>query len=496
MLAVTRANQCLLPDEVLVQIFRQSSQATLASAAVVCRAWNEPALQILWEEGVNFEIFLKLLGGVFWMNGSVHFDNECTDKHLDRLLLYGAWIKSGYITHWLHNTVVDELRTTIAQLSRPLLPLMYQLNITLHGPVPKGSDASHALVFTSPILRKLWFTPYSTMVTMAFCMQLPILSPILEDIVLYLDTSTKSPALVVAEMLAHLPALRHAVIEASPSYSNVDAILSVLGGHKNLEGFRIQDMDIVSSHSALKQCKGSLSLRWIISIGCSGIELFIKSLSPVSELTQIEVTEAGMSSRAVAEFFQALGTFKRLETLILEVSIDNREVPSVDVLGPLRFCSMLETLSIALAPRIPMHDNDLEALLSHLPHLINFRIEDVRWKVSSARSNLTLRALAIIATLCPMIQSISIKLDASKNTSHAMEYHPTLLDRIDVQGSHIEDAEAVAQFFLRLPASRALKLHIYGMEDDRTQWKEVGVRLAFLQDARGRGGLLTQVPVV
>ncbi|KAG9000468.1 hypothetical protein FRB93_012673 [Tulasnella sp. JGI-2019a] len=141
-----------------------------------------------------------------------------------------------------------------------------------------------------------------------------------------------------------------------------------------------------------------------------------------------------------------------------------------------------------------MHDNDLEALLSHLPRLIYLNIGDTGWEDLMERSDLTLRALAIITTSCPMIQSMSISLDASKNMSHAMEYHPTLLDRIDVQRSYIKDTEAVAQFLARLPASSALKLEYSDMMNDyKEQWKEVEVGLALLQDARDRGGMSMQV---
>ncbi|KAG9000463.1 hypothetical protein FRB93_012668 [Tulasnella sp. JGI-2019a] len=383
----------------------------------------------------------------------------------------------------------------MAQLSRPLLPLLRDLHIILPEFPHEEADAvesrqPQALLFVGPALRTFRFAPRLKKVTAAFCTQLPKLSPFLEELELSIDTAIEPSALAVAEMLTHLPALRVLDIQVLASSHDIDAILSALAVHRRLEKLQIRSMDLTSSHFVPARHGGFASLRQVTSVSCPGISLFLNSLSPTSECTYIQVTDAYMSPNTVAEFFHLAGTFKGLKSLILESYGDDSEVPSIETLGPLRLCSMLETLSIVLLPRINIHDNDLEMLLSHLPRLIDFTFGCAWQRGSAKRPNLTLRALAIVATSCPMIQSISINLDASKNADHPMVYRPTRLGRIDVQGSYIEDIEAVVRFLARLPASGSLKLQYSDMMNNyREQWKAVGACLSFFQVARDRRGL-------
>ncbi|KAG9025946.1 hypothetical protein FRB95_009611 [Tulasnella sp. JGI-2019a] len=412
MLTVIKARQChraLLLDEVLVQVFQYLSRDTLTKAAVVCRAWNEPVLKILWEK-VYLENFLKLFGGLRLENDYLRSDNACTEKNLDRLILYGSCIKSGYLYYRLHDTFLDELNTTIAQLSQPLFPLLHDLTIGFFSSIPQDSDGSHA--FAGPVLQQSRPALHFKKATTAFCMQLPILSPFLEELVLSIDIVAELSTFTVAEMLARLPALRHVDIQAGASFYDTGTILSVLAGHRSLDSLQIRDMDLVPPHSALAHRGGFASLRQITSVRCPGIELFLKSLSPLSEPTYVRIANTDFSSRAIAEFFQVVGTFKRLESLGLQGYGVDLEVPLTGALGPLGLCSMLETLSIVLVPRIPMRDDDLGAVLSHLPRLINFRLGDSEREGREGRPDITLRALAIIVASCPMIQSIRIYLDA------------------------------------------------------------------------------------
>lgn len=47
---MTRCHDCLLVQEILLGIFSDLSQNHLYVAALVCKAWLEPALIVLWEE--------------------------------------------------------------------------------------------------------------------------------------------------------------------------------------------------------------------------------------------------------------------------------------------------------------------------------------------------------------------------------------------------------------------------------------------------------------
>ncbi|KAG8998216.1 hypothetical protein FRB94_006995 [Tulasnella sp. JGI-2019a] len=475
-----RCHQVLLLHETLVQIFRHCSHPTLAAAAVVCWAWSEPVLEILWEE-VWLGDFLKLLGGVIWADSSVRSDKRYAEKNIDRLILYGSWIKMAHLSDRLHDTFVDKLCTAITYLSRPLLPQLRDLKIHYYCNAPKETDMSHPLIFAGPMLRKLSLTSTYGKTTTAFHTQLPTLSPFLEELVLSIDVAVETSVFGVAEMLAHLPALRLVDIRANALGHNIDAIISTLASHQHLEELRIWNMQLVSSYSVPAPFRGFASLRRLSSTWCRGISSFLMGLSPTSHPTYIAVIDAFMAPYTLEEFFQAVSAFNQLECLIVQGQKDDSGVPSVEILGPLRSCSALETLEITLEYDIPINDDDLEALVSYLPRLINIKLGRASRRTSMGRSHLTLRALTIIATSCPMIRFVSVNLDASRNVALEMVYHPTLLERIDVQGSYIEDRVAVALFLARLPASNDLYLWHNGC---RKEWEEVEEILFGFQDAR------------
>ncbi|KAG9000467.1 hypothetical protein FRB93_012672 [Tulasnella sp. JGI-2019a] len=319
MLTATEMNQChwaLLLDEVLVHIFQHSSHEDLPKAAIVCRAWNEPALRIIWER-MDLVDFLKVFRGVTWRDECLHFDKGCTEKNLDRLILYGSWIKTLCLYDWPHNTIVDELRSIIAQLPQPLLPLLHELQIPLLDPIPEETDGSYALVFAGPMLRKLFYGPHCKTAT-AFCMQIPTLSPFLEELdLLICDVVESSTLTVISEMLARPPALRLVEIEGTDSDHDFDAILSILAGHKHLEELRLEGIGLVPSHPASYR-RGFGSLHRLTLISCPGTTSFFERLSSLSELTHIRVADSYMSSCAIVEFSQVVGTFEPLESLILQ----------------------------------------------------------------------------------------------------------------------------------------------------------------------------------
>ncbi|KAG8980833.1 hypothetical protein FRB93_008932, partial [Tulasnella sp. JGI-2019a] len=60
---LTECHRGLLLEEILLQIFGNTSHPTLAAAAVICRAWSELALEILWEE-VDLVDLLNVFGWV------------------------------------------------------------------------------------------------------------------------------------------------------------------------------------------------------------------------------------------------------------------------------------------------------------------------------------------------------------------------------------------------------------------------------------------------
>lgn len=68
------------------------------------------------------------------------------------------------------------------------------------------------------------------------------------------------------------------------------------------------------------------------------------------------------------------------------------------------------------------------------------------------RSKLTLRALAIVARLCPSIESITLELNTTDGTVQDITRRSNTLRYVGTAKSHLDDADStkIALFFLRL----------------------------------------------
>ncbi|KAG8984321.1 hypothetical protein FRB94_006122 [Tulasnella sp. JGI-2019a] len=243
-------------------------------------------------------------------------------------------------------------------------------------------------------------------------------------------------------------------------------------------------MDLQRCHSALETRKSFPSLRRLSLTSCQpGISLFLRRLSSLAELTDIEVSDELCEGDGVedvgrvTEFFQVVRGCGRLESLAIRITGSDEQDSHSDplpvaVLEPLRSCSLLKSLFIELVWAFHIDDTDLVTLLQHLPRLIHFKLEVVT--PLTHRPSLSLQALAIFTTLCPKIQTINIAVDASRSTAQEMVYYPTRLELIDVQHSYIEDSVAVAAFLSWLPASRALEVRYRNVGDKLSEeWEKV-----------------------
>ncbi|KAG8982723.1 hypothetical protein FRB93_007904 [Tulasnella sp. JGI-2019a] len=493
-----RCHQGILLEEILVQIFRHASRPALAAAAVVCRAWSDLALEILWEE-VDLVDFLNVFGQVTIGVWSIIFKHKDRKRAPDRLIFYGAWIKRAHLHLWTHRTIVDELQMAFQHLPGPLLPRIENLEFAHpYGPSVDGSYLSHIVPFMASTLRKLRIRSLQVKGWEALRPQLSVLSPFLEELVLGTNDWQDGSISGVAEMLAPLPALRILNLSLSTTSLEFIAILSVIATHGQLEELRLSQMESSSSCLVLTPSESFPSLRRLyLRLGHPGILLFNKYFSSLTEITEIEVLgpldvlfwEDDIDEvewiEDVTEFLRAVGACTRLESLTLEASFpkDNLDAMPIAVIWPLRSCPLLKSLSIKLGWPLSINDADLATLLQCLPHLVDFELEV--GITSSHCSTLTLQAFVIFTTFCPMIQTICVSVDASKIPSHEVVYYPTDLKRINVQSSYIDDPMAVATFLSHLPASQDLEVR-WRLEARllESKWEEVQDILYELRDVR------------
>lgn len=152
--------------------------------------------------------------------------------------------------------------------------------------------------------------------------------------------------------------------------------------------------------------------------------------------------------------------YAKLESLKLRAS--GTRAHRSRILRPLHACKHLQVLRISTLQRFELGDGDIEALVSHLPHLRKLTLRS-RWKYNTLGELplTTLRALSIVAAYCPMITEIVLQI----NTSTGAESYPSAphknLRRVHVDNSPLNSdmVQPLVLFFDRLSENERFTLH-------------------------------------
>lgn len=123
-------------------------------------------------------------------------------------------------------------------------------------------------------------------------------------------------------------------------------------------------------------------------------------------------------------------------------------------LWPITNCEILLGLEIRIEGEVRMSDEEVGELMRHLPRLQCLRLRQDEESVTHVTPNTTLRALAIVAAACPLIEEISMGVDcnpANIPTDLPTSRHQSLQD-IDAYHSPLVDSSksSVAMYLASL----------------------------------------------
>lgn len=182
----------------------------------------------------------------------------------------------------------------------------------------------------------------------------------------------------------------------------------------------------------------------------------------------------------LGKVLQALPRFTSLMLFDACVTDADQGVTSRDF-HSLRYCTSLKVLRIISSSAININDDDLEAVLTHFPNLTDLEIQAALR--SGSPPNFTLRSISSTVISCPLISSISLRVDAKQiedDPPQVVRPAPTLRD-LCVQNSPVDDSLVVAGYLAPLIALESCRIctDVWpgGVEVDWRKWRRVAERV-------------------
>ncbi|KAG8873012.1 hypothetical protein FRB97_007117 [Tulasnella sp. 331] len=142
----------------------------------------------------------------------------------------------------------------------------------------------------------------------------------------------------------------------------------------------------------------------------SGTETFLRTLvSTESHLTDLALGEELTGYILDLKGMMILvGEHERLESLVMH-SRQDKERLNITTLTPILRCRILSTLILDHEGDVELTDDDIETLASNLTQLVHLTLPSCNTEPTSP---LTLRAISIVVSLCPDLETLWIEVDA------------------------------------------------------------------------------------
>ncbi|KAG9023499.1 hypothetical protein FRB95_012998 [Tulasnella sp. JGI-2019a] len=367
MMSIEVTAQChpaLLIDEVLLPIFATllagHRKGTLASAAVTCRAWSDPALDQLWS-GLDKEINLKEADGMaLYFMRSLNWIRFETISRRVRQVQLGSDVEEQIF--------LDLYRSNPGSL--PLLPNIRRLDFS-------GRHCDHSLLFIGPNLSglRLCLTDKSA----GFLAQIPTRSPQISSLAIDVyDWMAWRSMQDISHLFSSLSALQDLRLDIT-NLRDISVLVHDLGELPTL-----QHLTFLNYHHSQTQ-----TLRWIPIVStsfprlnhftysgrvCSWVPGLLRHLAPLVKLQNLRLRgslQRGRFWSNVAELLAAAGDHENLESL--QVYCCARHL-SLEKLIPILQCSALTSLKVSVGRSIDMDDEDMKILASSLPRLQNLSL--------------------------------------------------------------------------------------------------------------------------
>ncbi|RDX40571.1 hypothetical protein OH76DRAFT_1490175 [Lentinus brumalis] len=443
-------------------------EATLASAARVCRTFTDPALAVLWSSLANFFPLWSLLEPLRTMGETAQppqekfkyiLTDEISTENWARFCHYAALIREirlddisdMRIDHsvWLHL-----LRKSGGRFP-DLFPRLRSLAYALHNP-----HQTSILLFLSPTLRRLKFYcswraadwgPYArqeaavSMLLRTACTDCPEL----DDLRLTM-LEFPGPLRTAAEGLKHrLRRLELGTLEISDT-----ATIQALADITTLE--QLREIHVKFTPTERVAVTGFRALK-DLSIICDAAEDVSKFLAcVVSPLESLEICSFAPSSAWLEEFGVIVPMVKSLKSFKIELlpeptGFEPETVHLSHLVEPLFPLRNLEVFSLLVRDtRLVAEDSSFEAIAKAWPRLTSFALDG-----GLLTSATTLAGLAHFAKHCPSLHTLLLPHldDAPVISPHDSLPSQGALRRLSFYLMHdmnIHDAEATARTIWRL----------------------------------------------
>lgn len=169
--------------------------------------------------------------------------------------------------------------------------------------------------------------------------------------------------------------------------------------------------------------------------------------------SQLRVLVYHCHSFDLAHVVKAASRHVQLRELHIVNHVLQEETLPSDLLSCLARCQEMWILNLKLRAPLRFKDSDVERLASELPHLTEFT-------VLADESELTLRALVMIARPCPSIGKIVLEVDPKRGLEAVIDFPPRrTLDRVELHWGDIltqTEQRATAAFVRSISSSEKI----------------------------------------
>lgn len=504
----------LFVDEILQVVLSFLPNYALARAARTCKAWKDPALDVLWRDIRVFD----LLGLAYPIKAGAESIPSQPVSHVMRLpselpcisdpdpappskteprvwdvaslRALAPKVHTGRISS-IHS--LDRFRSLINELVRclnnyPILPNLRTLSVTISDD-PSMITSFLSLSMTTLTIAEGGRRPSGQAIRSLFvdlgtnCPDLTTLS-----IRIRLFPSEGDQASMFISTLQNLPGLRDLSFEwvAQPGLDRVVQQVSTL---PTLKAFSIKaSPDGYAGtwtwhRNSLASPVFAVLRHLCIGYSTTNLDELLGDVS--SELQKLMIGEM-YGRETIVNFGAVIRVLPRFANLRVfdacVTDVNGRECVSRADFLSFRHCTSLKVLHLNTRSTIKIDDYDLKAVLSHLPHLTSFRIHAASFGTEPSDPDFTLQAISYVIILCPLIESIHLRIDARDPPTRTSPPPPDVrpaqfLREICVQDSLIQEPGIVARYLAPWIARADCHIHVedspVGSNVDWKAWKRV-----------------------
>ncbi|KAG8992895.1 hypothetical protein FRB94_011205 [Tulasnella sp. JGI-2019a] len=402
-------------------LYRSGCKGSLLSAGLVCRAWYDPAMDVLWAERVFLSRLLALLSSLEIPPGCDTATASCEPAsplamplnvgrpHAGILESDGSscepfrrpipqcWSRFRSYAYRVKSAVLDDrlfdptfVSSTNPDPSQPLLPNVRQL-------ILEPQDIRQALVWMHSMVERLNFTQRQGVNMSDFVVGTARLCPNLTELNLSWGTNV-----MAMEPINGLRRLRIVSLHGC----DMTAVLLELAKLPSVESLSLSLLPDLPSRWPWSLIEPFPKLKKLRMSAVNGsMATFIRILATGgSYLKELNIGR-NVHMEDLQTSICAIGVHRYLERLIIH-SCQGSTTLSLPILRNIFPCDSLTTLSLHVDGDILMVDEDFIVLGIGLPRIVDFSLQTLK-----SRTKFTLQALSIAVKSWPSLKTLRLQIN-------------------------------------------------------------------------------------